>query len=127
MPPSNTTDGASPAPAKSACASTNGVPEASGANGAAANGGAKPERAASAELASLQALLAEVQDVPDDAADEDIAVLLRRLEQADGVGCNVEGRLDAILGRLDGLLGALEPANSADAEAAEETTRGGER
>jgi hypothetical protein len=48
-------------------------------------------------------------DIPDDVADQDIGTLLRQLEQADSIGQNVEGRIDAVLGKLDHLLATLQP------------------
>lgn len=48
-------------------------------------------------------------DVPDDVADQDIETLLQQLEQADSIGQNVEGRIDAVLSRLDHLLSTLQP------------------
>ncbi|KAI0031041.1 hypothetical protein K488DRAFT_87201 [Vararia minispora EC-137] len=73
------------------------------------NGAPKALSEVELEAAPLQRLLVQVQDVPDNMADEDIAALLQRLEQADGIGKDMEGRLDAILQNLDSLLGALEP------------------
>jgi len=49
------------------------------------------------------------QDIPEDAADQDIEALLQQLERADSIGQNVEGRIDAILETLDSLLGTLQP------------------
>ncbi|KZV72494.1 hypothetical protein PENSPDRAFT_359397 [Peniophora sp. CONT] len=66
-----------------------------------------------ADVATLQRVIEQSANVPDDATDADIAGLLRALEQADGVGRDVEGRLDAILAQLDGMLGALEPDTDA--------------
>ena len=48
-------------------------------------------------------------DVPDDIADQDIATLLRQLDQAETIGQNVEERIDAVLSRLDNLLSTLRP------------------
>lgn len=48
-------------------------------------------------------------DVPDDVADQDIETLLQQLDQADSIGQNVEGKIDAVLSRLDHLLSALQP------------------
>jgi hypothetical protein len=48
-------------------------------------------------------------DVPDDIADQDIATLLRQLDQAETIGQNVEERIDAVLSRLDTLLSTLQP------------------
>jgi hypothetical protein len=47
-------------------------------------------------------------DVPDDIADQDIGTLLQQLEQADSIGQDVEGRIDAVLARLDHLLSMLQ-------------------
>jgi hypothetical protein len=48
------------------------------------------------------------QDIPDDAADQDLATFLQQLERADTIGQNVEGRIDTILDKLDHLLGTLQ-------------------
>jgi hypothetical protein len=58
------------------------------------------------DIEHISQLLA--QDIPDDAADEEIANLLLQLERADSIGQNVEGRIDAILDKLDHLLGTLQ-------------------
>ncbi|VDC04242.1 unnamed protein product [Peniophora sp. CBMAI 1063] len=82
------------------------------------NGASAPPKAngapasMNADLATLQRVIEQSANVPDDATDAGIAGLLRALEQADGVGRDVEGRLDAILAQLDGMLGALEPDNA---------------
>lgn len=59
------------------------------------------------DIENIRLLLS--QDVPEDAADQDIEALLQQLERADSIGQNVEGRMDAILETLDGLLGTLQP------------------
>jgi hypothetical protein len=48
------------------------------------------------------------QDIPDDAADQDLATFLKQLERADSIGQNVEGRIDTILDKLNHLLGTLQ-------------------
>lgn len=87
--------------------SLNKKPTVNGANASPQTNGASAST--KADLATLQLVIEQSADVPDDATDADIAGLLRALEQADGVGRDVEGRLDAILAQLDGMLGALEP------------------
>jgi hypothetical protein len=69
---------------------------------------------ASEPLSSLSGDIEQIlellgHDVPDDVADQDIETLLQQLEQADSIGQNVEGRIDAILSRLDHLLSTLQP------------------
>jgi hypothetical protein len=72
-----------------------------------------------------------VDDVDDTVADQDIAALLRKLEQADGLGRDVEVRLDSILNQLDGMLGALEKysevQDSTVANRSSSTEAGGEK
>ena len=48
-------------------------------------------------------------DVPGDVTDQDIETLLQQLDQADSIGQNVEGKIDAVLSRLDHLLSTLQP------------------
>jgi hypothetical protein len=48
-------------------------------------------------------------DVPDDVTDQDIEALLQQLDQANSIGQNVEGKIDAVLSRLDHLLATLQP------------------
>jgi hypothetical protein len=58
------------------------------------------------DIEHISQLLA--QDIPDDAADQDITTLLQQLERADSIGQKVEGKIDAILDTLDHLLGTLQ-------------------
>jgi hypothetical protein len=77
----------------------------------------------SSDIEHISRLLA--QDIPDDAADQDIATLLQQLERADSIGQNVEGRIDVILDKLDHLLGTLQhdgDSRSVHAQAANDTT-----
>jgi hypothetical protein len=63
-------------------------------------------------------------DVPDDIADQDIGTLLQQLEQADSIGQDVEGKIDAVLARLDYLLSTLQhdgEPQAADAQAGPQT------
>ncbi|KAI0309318.1 hypothetical protein OF83DRAFT_1072213 [Amylostereum chailletii] len=57
-------------------------------------------------IASIRKFLSQ-NDKDDSAADLDITSLLRQLEQADGIGRDVEGRIDAVLEQLDGILGSF--------------------
>ena len=71
------------------------------------NGSSEPVSSLSDDIEHIRWLLS--QDIPEDAADQDIAALLQQLERADTIGQNVEGRIDAILETLDSLLGTLQP------------------
>ena len=74
------------------------------------NGPSEPVSSLSDDIENIRLLLS--QDIPEDAADQDIGALLQQLERADSVGQNVEGRMDAILKKLDSLLGTLQPDES---------------
>ncbi|KAH9171038.1 hypothetical protein EDB89DRAFT_2071164 [Lactarius sanguifluus] len=71
------------------------------------NGSSEPVSSLSGDIEHIRWLLS--QDIPEDAADQDIGALLQQLQRADSVGQNVEGRIDAILETLDSLLGTLQP------------------
>jgi hypothetical protein len=71
------------------------------------NGPSEPVSSLSDDIENIRWLLS--QDIPEDAADQDIGASLQQLERADSVGQNVEGRMDAILEKLDSLLGTLQP------------------
>ncbi len=73
---------------------------------------AEQTSSADSDAALLSSLLSQVssEDLPEDEAE--LAELLRKLEEADGLAQGMEGRLDTIIGKLDDLLGSLqqEPA-----------------
>lgn len=71
------------------------------------NGPSEPVSHLSDDIENIRWLLS--QEIPEDAADQEIGALLQQLERADSIGQNVEGRMDAILETLDSLLGTLQP------------------
>lgn len=69
-------------------------------------------------------------DIPDDIADQDIATLLRQLDQAETIGQNVEERIDVVLSRLDNLLSTLQPEGEpqiSDAQAGSTQPQGADK
>jgi hypothetical protein len=60
-----------------------------------------------ADITHLNALLSN-GSLNDSSGTDDIVEILARLESADGVARDVEGRLDELLGTLDNLLTSLE-------------------
>jgi hypothetical protein len=64
-----------------------------------------------ADVAALAALLASTNGSTSSEQEElssaDLALLLRQLDDANGVAQGVESRLDGLIGALDGLLGGL--------------------
>jgi hypothetical protein len=61
------------------------------------------------DISTLAAALSATSNVSEDRelSGEDLAALLRQLEQADGVAKGVESRLDKLLNGLDQLLGSI--------------------
>ena len=78
------------------------------------------------DISALRRFLA--QETPDETADQDLATLIRQLEQAEGIGRDVEGKVDLLLENLDKILEALErqPGNSSSESEPLESRRTGD-
>lgn len=75
-----------------------------------------------ADVAALASLLAATNGAADpdcELNNNDLAALLRQLDQANGIASGVENRLDGLIGALDELLGGLEPDEADTKEPAE--------
>lgn len=89
------------------------------------NGSSEPVSSLSDGIEHIRTFLE--QDIPEDAADQDIAALLQHLDRIDSIGHDVEGRIDAVLEKLDSLLGTLQPdkgPQTVDAQGGSTTSQG---
>ncbi|KAG5641183.1 hypothetical protein DXG03_005845 [Asterophora parasitica] len=77
-------------------------------NGAAPGNNAATLDALAGDVAQLGTLLSQSELSERD--DVDVAELLKRLESADGMANDLEGKLDGILATLDGILESIDPA-----------------
>ncbi|KAG6831964.1 hypothetical protein H0H87_003299 [Tephrocybe sp. NHM501043] len=62
--------------------------------------------ALTADLARLDSLLSKTELTEEE--DVDVATLMKRLESAEGMAGEVEGRIDDILAKLDGILEEID-------------------